>query len=285
MPSALPDIGEISNIEIDGVNVRIASGGRTDGIPVVLSSPWPESIYAFRNVLSVIGAVAPYVAIDLPGFGMSQGRSDLMSPMAMARFIERAAWKLGIKKMHGVGPDVGALAMLFAAADRPDLFEALVVGGGATSVELAAGYLVDLIASPPGQFASMEGGDLAVDFVSQSATVSVPPSVMEDYWHSSAAGRFDRATNFVRAYSDELPLLKRLLPKIEPPVLVLAGRHDALVPPANGQLLEEHVPRCRQVLLEGGHLIWEDAAAEYAMEIRKWIEGGYISLPTLPSDR
>jgi pimeloyl-ACP methyl ester carboxylesterase len=275
MPNVLPDIGKISYLEIDGVNVRLATGGRSDGIPVFLSSPWPESIYAFRDVLPLIGDLAPYVAIDLPGFGMSQGRSDLMSPTGMARFIVRAAWKLGIERMHGVGPDVGALAMLFAAADRPDLFESLVVGSGATSIELASGGLVDLIASPAGAFSDFEGGDLAVGFVSQSAARPVPPSVMEDYWHSSAAGRFDQAANFVRAYKEELPLLKGSLRKIGAPVLVLAGLHDPVVPPANGQLLVDNIPRCRERLLDGGHLIWEDAAAEYGLEIRNWIDGAY----------
>ncbi|MEV4610748.1 alpha/beta hydrolase [Neorhizobium sp. LMR1-1-1.1] len=275
MASVLPDIGEVSYIEIDGVNVRLATGGRGDGIPVMLSSPWPESIYAFRGILPEIAKSAPYVAIDLPGFGMSQGRSDLMSPTGMARFIVRAAWKLGIKRMHGIGPDVGALAMLSAAADRSDLFESLVVGSGATSVELAAGGLTDLISSQPGAFAEAEGGDLAVGFVTQSAASGTPPAVMEDYWLSSSASRFDHAANFVRSYPEELPILKEQLHRIETPVLVLAGREDPLVPPANGQLLVDHIKRSRQVLLEGGHLIWEDAAAQYGATVRDWIDGAY----------
>ncbi len=278
MASVLPDIGEVSYLEIDGVNVRLATGGRADGIPVMLSSPWPESIYAFRGILSEIGSAAPYVAIDLPGFGMSQGRSDLMSPAGMARFIVRAAWKLGIKRIHGVGPDVGALAMLAAAVDRPDLFESLVVGGGATSVELAAGGLVDLIASPPGAFAESQGGDLAVGFIGQSAANPIPPAVMEDYWLSSSASRFDEAANFVRSYPEELPILKEQLSRIEAPVLVLAGRNDPLVPPSNRQLLVKHIKRSRQVLLDGGHLIWEDAAEQYGATIKEWISGAYSQL-------
>lgn len=283
MNSGLPDIGKVSHVEIDDVNVRIATGGRSDGIPVVITSPWPESIYAFRGILAAIGSVAPYVAIDLPGFGMSQGRSDLMSPTGMARFLTRAARKLGITRMHGVGPDVGALAMLFAASDRPDLFESLVVGSGATKVELAAGGLVDLIASPTGAFAGQQGGDIAVGFVTAASANNPPPSVMEDYWHSSSAERFEQATNFVRSYSDELPLLDEILSRIEAPVLVLAGRQDAIVPPANGQLLVEGIGRCRQVLLDGGHLIWEDAAGEYGAEVAKWIGGEYEKLGSTPS--
>jgi len=278
MSKILPEIGEVSEIEIDGVSTRLARGGTSSGIPVMLTSPWPESIYAFRDVLPAIAGTVPYVAIDLPGFGMSQGRSDLMSPMGMARFIVRAAWKLGIPRFHAVGPDVGALALLFAAADRPDLFESLVVGSGATSVDLAAGSLVDLIASPPGAFSEAEGGDLAVGFVKDSAGKAVPPAVLEDYWLSSGGGRFDRAANFVRSYPVELPELKKLLPQLEPPVLVLAGQHDALVPPANGQFLVNLIPSSRQVLLNGGHLIWEDAASEYGAEVHSWIQGGYRAL-------
>jgi pimeloyl-ACP methyl ester carboxylesterase len=278
MASVLPDIGDVSYLEIDGVNVRLATGGRADGIPAVLSSPWPQSIYAFRGILSEIGSSAPYVAIDLPGFGMSQGRLDLMSPTGMARFIVRAAWKLGIKRMHGIGPDVGALAMLSAAADCPDLFESLVVGSGATSVELAAGGLTDLISSQPGAFAEAEGGDLAVGFVTQSAANPTPPAVMEDYWLSSSASRFDQAANFVRSYPEELPLLKEQLHRIETPVLVLAGRNDPLVPPANGQFLVDRIKRSRQVLLDGGHLIWEDAAAQYGATVKDWIDGAYMQL-------
>ncbi|MBW9118190.1 alpha/beta hydrolase [Rhizobium cauense] len=206
---------------------------------------------------------------------MSQGRSDLMSPRGMARFIVLTAWNLGITRMHGIGPDIGALAMLSAAADRPDLFESLVVGSVATRVELAAGGLVDLIASPPGAFAEEQGGDLAVGFVTAASANTPPPSVIEDYWHSSSAGRFDRATNFVRSYSEELPVLEKILPQIEAPVLVLAGRHDPIVPPANGEFLVERIGLCRQILLDGGHLIWEDAAEEYGAEIQRWIGADY----------
>lgn len=281
MNSVLPDIGKISYVEVDDLNIRIATGGRSDGIPVVITSPWPESIYAFRGILASIGNIAPYVAIDLPGFGMSQGRSDLMSPTGMARFLARAAWKLGITRMHGVGPDVGALAMLFAAADRPDLFESLVVGSGATKVALAAGGLVELIASAPGAFGEQQGGDLAVGFVTASSANMPPPSVIEDYWHSSSAGRFEQATNFVRSYSEELPLLDNILSQIEAPVLVLGGGQDPIVPPANGQVLVAGIKRCRQVLLDGGHLIWEDAADEYGVEIASWIGGAYETLGSI----
>ena len=275
MSDNLPNIGEISYLEIDGLQIRIARGGADEGVPVVLTSPWPESIYAFRDILPEFSSKAPYIAIDLPGFGLSEGRADLMAPKAMAGFIVKAAELLGITKMHGVGPDIGALAFLFAASERPDLFASLIVGSGATSVDLAAGGLVDLIASKPGAYAGMEGGDLGTGFITSAAARPTPPAVLDDYRKSSAGTRFEDATNFVRAYNGELPVLKALLPTIETPVLVLAGHQDPLVPPSNGKLLEDLLPRGHQVLLEGGHLIWEDAANEYGTRIADWIGGGF----------
>lgn len=103
-----------------------------------------------------IEALGPLIVVDLPGFGRSEGRPDLMSPEAMGEFVIKLAQHFGIDRMHAVGPDVGTLALLFAAVRNPGLFESLVVGSGATSPELAAGGLKDLIEAPAGAFDSVE---------------------------------------------------------------------------------------------------------------------------------
>jgi pimeloyl-ACP methyl ester carboxylesterase len=113
------------------------------------------------------------------------------------------------------------------------------------------------------------------DFVLENAKRQTPPAVLEDYRLSSAGRRFEDATNFVRAYTRDLPHLRELLPGIEMPVLIIAGKHNPIVPPPNGQLLADNLPRSRYILLEGGHLIWEDAPQEYAANIVSWLQGGY----------
>jgi len=274
----LPNIGQITTIRFDDLQIRLARGGRSEGIPILLTSPWPESIYAFRGVMPAIEALGPLIAIDLPGFGRSEGRADLMAPEAMGGFVVKVAEHLGIKRMHAVGPDVGTLALLFAAVRKPGLFESLVVGSGATSPELATGGLKDLIEAPAGAFDHVEGGDVAVQFVTQSAAIATPDAVLEDYRLSSVGRRFAEAAAFVQAYPRDLPRLKTLLPGIKTHVLVLSGRQDPIVPPSNGELLARHLPHCRHELLEGGHLIWEDAAPAYAEHLAAWLRGGYRSV-------
>jgi pimeloyl-ACP methyl ester carboxylesterase len=50
--------------------------------------------------------------VDLPGFGPR--RPDVAE--AMGDFVIKLAQHYGIDRMHAVGPDVGTLALLFAAA-------------------------------------------------------------------------------------------------------------------------------------------------------------------------
>ena len=216
--------------------------------------------------------------IRLARGGRSRSRPEVMSPEAMGDFVIELAVHLGVDHMHAVGPGVGTSALLFAAARKPALFESVVAGGGGTSPELAGAGLKELIESSAGAFANAEGGDIGAGIVTRSAAIKTPAAVLEDYRLSSAGRRFEEAAQYVRAYRRDLPRLKALLPSIETPVLVLAGRNDPIVPPPNGQLLADRLPHCRQTLLDGGHLIWEDAAEAYSAHLAQWVQKEYHSV-------
>jgi pimeloyl-ACP methyl ester carboxylesterase len=149
-------IDEIEFIEVDGLKIRFQRNKVGEGIPVVLTSPWPESLYAYQRIWPILGAEASLIAFDIPGFGQSEGRPQLMSPSAMGDFIPNILAALGLDRVHAIGPDVGTSALLFAANTHSNLFESLVVGSGATDTALTAGVLKDIIDAP--STASFEGG-------------------------------------------------------------------------------------------------------------------------------
>lgn len=103
---------------IDGVSVRFVESDRR-GADALLLSPWPESVFAYEAIWSQLVETAHLIAIDLPGFGRSEGKAALMTPGAMGEFIVRAAAAFGLEQPHVVGPDVGTSAALFAAAAQP----------------------------------------------------------------------------------------------------------------------------------------------------------------------
>jgi pimeloyl-ACP methyl ester carboxylesterase len=153
---------------------------------------------------------------------------------------------------------------------QSELFQCLVhnAPNAAPGLRLVRTHLTDLINSPVGAFAETEGGDIGAGFVSQSAMRETPPAVLGDYRLSSWVGDSRTLPISFGAYPRDLPRLRPLLPNIETPVLIVAGKNDPIVPPPNGQLLADHLPHNRYALLEGGHLIWEDAPEEYASQDR-----------------
>ena len=272
--SALPDIGNVVTETIDGLQIRLARSGHTDRPAILFTSPWPESIYTFHRVLPHFKDTHFVVALDLPGFGRSESRPDIMSPRAMGDFLAKAVKCLNLRRPHGVGPDVGTLSFLFAAADNPDLFESLSVGGGATRIDLAGERLGSLIDSPQAAFSAIDGAQAVSEYLSQAAQIT-PAAVIEDFRAASAGPRFENAVQYVRAYKSDLPALEKRLSVIQTPVLIIAGKNDPVVPPPNNQLLAEHLPRNRLSLLDAAHRVWEEASEDYSAQIKDWIGRSY----------
>lgn len=82
---------------IDGSAIRFAeSGGRAE--QALLLKPWPESLYAFEPIWPLLAEHPHLVAIDLPGFGRSEGRDRLMAPHAMGEFVIHAADAFGLER-------------------------------------------------------------------------------------------------------------------------------------------------------------------------------------------
>lgn len=246
-----------------------------EGIPILMTAPWPQSIYAFHAVWNDIGGLGPIIAVDLPGFGQSAHRADVMAPAPMGALIVRLAAELGLERIHAVGPDVGTSALLFAAAQAPNLFESIVIGSGGASMDLVGQGLRGVIEAAPGSYGEAEGGAQVTGTI-QRMTRNLPPAeAMEDFRQSSFGRRWVEAADYVRAYPRDLPILRDLLPTIETPVLVVSGKNDPIVPPVNGDFLAAGLPKSRHIVLEAGHFVWEDAPGDYAALVRSWISGGY----------
>ena len=61
MSTSLP--GHVTISQVDGLEIRLARGGQSDGVPILLTSPWPESIYAYRAIWPEIEALGPLIAV------------------------------------------------------------------------------------------------------------------------------------------------------------------------------------------------------------------------------
>jgi pimeloyl-ACP methyl ester carboxylesterase len=274
--NTIPDIGTVEAAKIDGLSIRYARAGESKHIPIILTAPWPESIYAFHRVIPRLAAKYPVISVDLPGFGLSESRPDVMAPKAMGDFLIKILNYFCINLAHIVAPDVGTAAVLFAAIKRKELFESMVIGSVAMQPELAGATLKNRIYSSAGIYT--ETGAESMKPYLEHAALLTPSSIIEDFRAASAGRRVEEATQFVRGYIQDYPKLIPKLSAIKTPALIIGGRNDTVVPPINEQFLAEQIPHNRMLLLDAGHRIWEEAAEEYIGAIASWLDGGYTLL-------
>jgi pimeloyl-ACP methyl ester carboxylesterase len=262
--------------KIDGLSIRYAESEPRD-ISAILLSPWPESLFTFEQMWLRLAEHAHLVAIDLPGFGHSERRNDLLTPSAMGEFVAYVVKEFGITRPHAVGPDVGTSAVLFTAAKHPGLLRSVVVGNGTAAVPIQIGSVLKNVVEAPSlepfrKLDPRKGVESVLAFVER---YKLPDHVREDFLSSYEGDRFVESLRFVRSYKTELPVLAKLLATIDTPVQIITGDHDPGVLPVNGDYLHERLPHSKSDKIDAGHFAWADAADEYAALIMDWWNGGY----------
>ena len=262
-------------LSLDGLSIRYAASYRPDAPTLLMLSPWPESIYAYLPTWEILAARFSLVAVDLPGFGQSQGRPELMSPRAMGDFTVRFAAELGLERPHGLGPDIGTATLLCAAAYHPGTFASIIVGAGAATFPLhTSGLLKTFVEAPDlGPFRALDPVEVIRGSVAQIKNYAAPDLVRSDYIASYAGPRFADSIAYVRQYPDDLQALAPLLSSLSTPVQVIVGRDDPYALDEDAQILHAQLPQSQLDILETGHCAWEEAPEQYAAIITRWIDG------------
>jgi pimeloyl-ACP methyl ester carboxylesterase len=232
---------------------------------VLLTSPWPESVFAFAPIWNTLAQHARLFAIDLPGFGASERRDELMSPRAMGGFLAELLAETDLGTAHVVAPDVGTSAALFAAAAHPELIASVIVGTGGAAVPIELGEpLRSWVLDPDIDKYRRMDPKAIVNTAADTIAGGIPDDIRADYLNCYDGDRFVQSLAYVRRYPQELPELAELLPQITTAVTIINGRYDRVVPLANAEFLDARLPNSRVVIIDGGHFIWEEAPAEYA---------------------
>jgi pimeloyl-ACP methyl ester carboxylesterase len=207
-------------------------------------------------------------AVDLPGFGQSERRDDLLSPRAMGGFLSRLITEAGLGRPHVVAPDVGTAAALFAAAEHPDQIARVIVAAGGVAVPLQLGEPLAswVLDSDLDKYRQVDP-HAVVNAAMNAHAGDVPDEIRADYLTSYEGDRFVESMRYVRRYPEELPVLAEILPTITTPVTIIGSLNDHVVPLANAEFLARRIPNNRLVVLDSGHYAWEETPTEYAAVI------------------
>lgn len=213
------------------------------GVPGL--SPYSSGAHIWGEVLSRYARDGAVIALDLPGFGGSDGpgtsgTSGAAQPQydidTMADHIDAVVRAAGVRRCHVVAHDTGGLAALLLACRQPSYIAAVSVVSSVAAAPTGDGVENTALAYPPHPLGSRESQRWALEHLSyahhhvsdvldecvqaagqapqQAAAVYMRDPAVRHAWNSSVARAKARLFELCRG------------PGVPVPVQVLWGTHD-----------------------------------------------------------
>ncbi|MFE3824231.1 alpha/beta fold hydrolase [Streptomyces sp. NPDC059092] len=272
--------------------VRWAAFGSPGSPPVVLLHGTPFSSYVWRALARAFAPDQRVLVWDMPGFGASEkSPGQDVSLDAQARVFTELLGHWGLSGgpdgppavvAHDFGGCVALRAHLLhgAAYERLVLVDPVALAPWGSPAYRLLGAHGDVFAQlPPALHRA-----LVREYVSSASHQGLAPAVLErlaDDW-CGAAGQpafYRQIRQNDQRYTDEI---QGRYGELELPVLICWGAEDTWIPAARGAELAALIPGAELRLLAGaGHLVQEDAPAELAAAVGRFLHSGR----TLPARR
>lgn len=258
------------HLTVGGHTLRLARVHQGDRPALVMTNAFPQSIRCWESLWDRLATHFDLVAVDLPGFGMSEGDAEVMRPSAQAEVLVGVLDALEIERAFIVGPDVGAPVALWLASDHPARVLGINVydGPGTWPTDFApalgsavrSGLVRWLGARPPirrflmqQNFAAAKGAGYHHFEPSEAAVEEYRAICFDPVKHRNGIA-------FLGSYARELPELEARLPTVDVPVLITWGAHDQFVRPSNADRLHALLPNSELTVFDdAGHFSHEDA--------------------------
>lgn len=274
---------DTSEIEVNGVPLRVRISGPEDGVPILLIHGIARSLEDWTESHDLLAAEHRVISTDLPGFGYSRKGRERPGLLAFARAMAALLEAAGITEpVHVMGNSLGGGVAMTLAAEHPDKVASLTlvnsIGFGSEANISALPMTYGALAALPGlrdyfgPKARAAGAETIRDLFHDRSLAT-----KEQFKHAGflAKQRDFRATFLGTAATLGAPVVgvkagwrRDLLAKVAAsgiPVLVVWGDDDRILPPKHLQAAAMALPRARTYLFAGcGHMPQVEKAEEFA---------------------
>lgn len=263
-------------VEVDGLRLRYRSWGAAgEGRPeLLLIHGFANSLQSFRLLAPRLAGCCHVVAIDLPGYGLSDKPVDFdYHNGPQAAVMVAAAHALGLRHPVYVGHSLGGAIALQAAVKDPQAAGLVLMNPGILSTGVPKIVQVTLPPLPRMSariFASRDfrGNFLRKSYVDPSL---VTEQVIDDVMLGARSqGYMAGMTSLMKQYAEGEEIV--LAPQVHVPTLIPWGDQDRNKPRSEADALQRLIPGARLVRFgNAGHYVHEEAAAEVAAAIEAWL--------------
>ena len=124
-------------LDVDGLRWHLVEAGDPAAVTLILVAGFPQSAYAWRHVIPLLGRDHHVIAIDLPGQGYTPATAGGYDTETTAGRLHGLVRALGIGKHVYVGHDIGAWAgFAYAHLYAPDLHGVVLIDANIAGVTL-----------------------------------------------------------------------------------------------------------------------------------------------------
>lgn len=262
--------------------IRYLRREKSNAPTLLLLNGLPQSIRMWESSIDSFSEKFDLLALDLPGFGLSQAAEADMSPSLLSEVVIEVMDYFNIQQAHLVGPDVGVPIALTAVINNEDRFLSLNIFDGPGNYPPKLSPILTAVIKS--SFVRWLAKGINKKSVMKTNFLTAVKDGYHHYKPSKEAVKeyYDIAFNeqshqcavsFFSTYSKELPWIEQRLKEISLPTLITWGKLDPFVLVENAEVLAKQIPNSELVIFENAsHFSAEDAGTEYVGQLINWIE-------------
>ena len=264
--------------QVNSLNLHYLAAGQGD--PILLLHGFPTSSHLYRNILPELAATHRAIALDLPGYGLSDKPLDIKYDYEFyADTLSGLLDALDIQRAHLVVHDLGGPAGLYWAVHNPQRVSSIVILNTLVFPEvhwtvtafllaLRTPGLRDFLVSPKGLVATMKLGVVHKDRMNR-ATLTPYTATFETKPARKALIKAGGGLGI-----GGLAKIAKKLPTLEAPLRLIYGEKDRVLPDVAKTMrrLQELRPDAELTALpDCGHFLQEDAPEQIAELIAEFL--------------
>ncbi|GAB2601006.1 hydrolase [Paractinoplanes abujensis] len=138
LPDGFTDVFTSRFVDVKGLRLHVVTGG--EGPPLLLVGGWPQTWYAWREVMPALARRHTVVAVDSRGAGLSDKPDSGYDAGTLAADLVGLMAALGHDRFDVVGHDIGTWTSYALAADHP---------GRVGRLAVVEAVIPGLVPSPP----------------------------------------------------------------------------------------------------------------------------------------